>query len=529
MVSVMLRFGNIVSRSRFWGESIFSVIFDLSCLGCLNVSCPEFPTEVAGESQDSTSVGPSSYRISLSKWVRENWWPVLGLISACVLTYAPVIQFEFINWDDPWYILNNDIIKSWHPANLYAVATQSVARNFAPLTIFTFLVEHTLWGLWAGGYHLTNLLLHIINALLVFALIKRLSRSALAAWTIALIFAVHPVQVETVAWISSRKTLLSATFMLASCLCWLRTERTAHHEKWGIIWLVCGLLSKAATVVIPPIVVAYDVLIARKKFSESIARQIVPMFFSVMLILITMSAQTTIVGGVRGHIGASKLWIIAIDATILWRYVAMSFWPQDLCVLYDPATTGIAHWITLSLITWGAIAFAAYKFRDRYPMPAFCLATWLLLLFPVLNFFPITTLMNDRYLYLPLIPFFGGVLALAGIAFKSPRLQGFTNQVQRPAVALSAAVVLSAMTCGFFCLRTQSYLPTFSNPVALWSHARQTTPSLPVIHIQWAMTLHDEGYRDDAIRVLESALSLNPDKGDRERIEQKITEWSLSS
>ena len=486
---------------------------------------------VTQEDHSARSTGQNwfiEYWQGVKNWVSANRWPVVGIVLACLLTYAPVVQFEFINWDDPWYIENNDIIKGWHPANLYAVATQSVARNFAPLTIFTFLVEHTLWGLWSGGYHLTNVLLHVVNALLVFALIKRLSGNALAAWTIAILFGLHPVQVETVAWVSSRKTLLSATFMLASCLCWLRTERTAHHEKWGIIWLVCGLLSKAATVVIPPIVVAYDVLIARKKFSESVARQIVPMFFSVMLILITMSAQTTIVGGVRGHIGASKLWIIAIDATILWRYVAMSFWPQDLCVLYDPATTGILHWIALSLITWGAIAYAAYKYRERYPLPVFCFATWLLLLFPVLNIFPITTLMNDRYLYLPLVPFFGGVFALAGIALQSLPNLDFTTTHKNPLPAMVTAIVLSAAACGFYCLQTQTYLPTFANPVALWSHARQTTPSLPVIHIQWAITLHDEGYRDEAIQTLESALLLNPDDGDRHRIEEKIAEWSQS-
>ena len=492
--------------------------------GVYDVQPPE-PLDSVPSSTAGMRAGLLIHLSNLKNWALANSWPVIGLIIATSLTYFPVVRFEFLNWDDPWYILNNELIKSWHPTNLYGIATQPVARNFAPLTIFTFLVEHTLWGLWAGGYHLTNALLHLVNALLVFALVKRLSANSLAAWTIALIFSLHPVQVETVAWVSSRKTLLSATFMLASSLCWLRIDRTTNHVKWGIIWLTLGLLSKAATVVIPPIVIAYDVLIGRKKFSESLAHQVAPMFLSVMLILVTMSAQTTIVGGVRGHIGASKLWIIAIDSTILWRYVVMSVVPSDLCVLYDPATTGIAPWIALALASWAAIGYAAYRFHKQYPLAVFCLACWLLLLFPVLNFFPITTLMNDRYLYLPLVPFFGGLIAVGAIAWErlqhSKRIQQFSSRYSTPLV-----VSLCTLAVGFYCFGTQSYLPKWSGPASLWSYARETTPTLPVIEIQWAMTLNDQGKQSEAIEVLEQALQMNPDEGDRQRIEAKIEEWS---
>ncbi len=109
-----------------------------------------------------------SVQAQFRSWLLVNLWPVLGLLTVTILVYAPVVNFGFLNWDDTWYIVRNDLIKSWNPVNLYRIATEPVARNFAPLTIGTFLVEHTLWGLWPGGYHLTNVFLHAINAVLVF-------------------------------------------------------------------------------------------------------------------------------------------------------------------------------------------------------------------------------------------------------------------------------------------------------------------------------------------------------------------------
>ncbi|MEW4490018.1 hypothetical protein AB1L42_18185 [Thalassoglobus sp. JC818] len=461
-------------------------------------------------------------------WLKLNRWEVLGLLCGIFAVYSPVIRFEFLNWDDTWYIINNELIQSWSFEGLYGIATEPVARNFAPLTIFTFLIEHTLWGMWSGGYHLTNLALHAINAILAYALLRRLTGSSLLAWTVSLIFALHPVQVETVAWVSSRKSLLSATFMLASFICWLRPDRTSRDEGFGTLWLILGLLSKASAVVVPPIVIAYDVLIARRSFAESFAKQVVPMFFSVLLILVTMSAQTTIVGGVRGHIGASKLWILAIDATILWRYVGMSLYPTNLCVLYDPATTGIAHWIALSVIGWVGVGVWTFRTRHSNPVPLFCFVTWLFLLFPVLNLFPITTLMNDRYLYLPLIPFFVGVFNVAGVCWmkiRSTESSSLARRIPTPAIA----VTLGVMLCGLYTLRTLDYLNVWANPVTLWNHARQITPTLPVVQIQWAITLESEGRRDLAIQTLQRAMEQNPDSGDAERIQSKIDLWTETS
>lgn len=458
-------------------------------------------------------------------WAALNRWFLLGIVGIITVLYAPVVRYEFLNWDDTWYIVRNPLIKGWSLTNLWGILTEPVARNFAPLTIATFLLEHTAWGLWPGGYHVTNIVLHVVNAALVFVLTKQLTRSDWSAWVVAALFAVHPVQIESVAWVSSRKTLLSSTFMLASGICWLRSERPARWDAWGLLWLTLALLSKASAVVVPPIVVAYDMFIGRKKFADSAVRQVIPCFLCVLLTYVTMSAQVTIVGGVRSHLGMSKLQILGIDATLVFRYLAMLALPQDLCVLYDPPTRGIGVWIALALTFWiGLVAFLWVK-RDRFGGAAFAVATWLWLLFPVMNFFPITTLMNDRYMYLPCLPVF--VLAVEGMK-RLADLWSTAGCWQPLKSALATA--LSAVAIGGYGAATLAYLPVWQSPYSLWSYARRQTPSLTVVQVQWAITLHDLGETDQAQEVLHYALEhCNPDEADQKRIELLLAEWHQHS
>ena len=277
-----------------------------------------------------------------------RWWAYASLVVLGLVAFWPSVWFDFVNWDDPSYITHNELIKSWSPSNLAGIATETVTRNYAPLTIFSYLVDHTLWGDNPCGYHATNVLLHLINGVLVFLLVRQLSGSNFVGWTTAALFLVHPVQIETVAWVSSRKGLLSATFMLAALIVRLKPNAGGKQDLWYIGWLIAALLSKALAVVVPAIVLCYDLWVRRQTFADAFVRQVVPGFLCVQLLLKTMGAQTTILGGLRGHMDLSFLQILAVDTTILWRYIGMLFYPADLCVLYDPLTTGIGTMVGLA-------------------------------------------------------------------------------------------------------------------------------------------------------------------------------------
>ena len=100
-----------------------------------------------------------------------RWWSYALLIVLGMIAFWPSVWFDFVNWDDPAYITHNELIKSWSPSNLYGVATETVTRNYAPLTIFSLLVDHTIWGMNPSGYHATNVLLHLLNGLLVLLMV----------------------------------------------------------------------------------------------------------------------------------------------------------------------------------------------------------------------------------------------------------------------------------------------------------------------------------------------------------------------
>lgn len=470
-----------------------------------------------------------------TQWRAARPFALLLFLVAAV--YWPVHAYEFVNWDDPWYVINNPYLRSWNPSNLWDIATQVINRNYSPVVIFSLLIEYSLFGLDATGYHLVNVALHALNACLVFVLIRQVSGShTIGLWTAA-VFAVHPVQIEAVAWVSSIKGLLVSAFILAHLICWMRPERTGRQEFRGLMFFVLALFSKALTVVVPTIVLSYDVLVCRKKFSEALARQFVPGMLSLWMLLTTMGAQATSLGGSRRHLALSKLEIVAVDAVILAKYVAHSLLPIGLSVMYDPPLSGIGFFILGTGLCWLLAGWLAWRVRRTQPLITLAALSWLLLLLPVLNLTPITTLINDRYLYLPLVPFFAlffGLLRarLYGYQFSLQTASATETVEPIPAGRLAwrlgwlAAPSLATVALA---IASQAHLPVWQNDRNLWEHTMTRSPALPVVRVQYAMMLHNAGQDAEAVAVLQSTLTeLQPDEQDQERIRQKIAEWSQS-
>ncbi|MCH7988068.1 MAG: hypothetical protein IID46_02835 [Planctomycetes bacterium] len=456
--------------------------------------------------------------------VRIHRGLILSLIGIVIALYLPTVGYDFVNWDDPWYVINNPLIKSWHPANLFQIFTEVAIKNFAPLTLLSYLIEHTLWGLWPGGYHLTNVLLHAVNTALVFVLIGRLTNNRFIGWTTAALFAVHPVHIETVAWVASRKGLLSGSFILAAMVYRLKPKPTERDEGFFLLFLVLALVSKAIAVVVPVIVLTYDLAVRRDRPAEAIARQLIPAFFCLCLLSITMSAQSTMFGGLRSHMELSKAHILAVDSIILWKYIGLLVWPSDLCILYDPPTSGIAGWVVLAVTGWLVVTGVVYRCRKNRPLVVLAAVTFIAFLLPVLNLFPITTLMNDRYLYLPSIPFFA--LTAAGVYRLSLMWKRSGERLLSPVLSRGFCIAVALCLVMTLAWRTREHLSVWKNDFALWEHANQHVPHLTVVQIQRASALERKGDTDQAVAVLKSALlNSNPDAADRKRIFKKLADW----
>ncbi|MHC4876094.1 MAG: hypothetical protein ACYTGL_06315 [Planctomycetota bacterium] len=514
----------------------------------------------------SSSIPDASESARHRLWERFRAARPFGLLVLLVVAvYWPVHAYEFVNWDDPWYVVDNPYLRSWHPSNLWDIATQVINRNYSPVVIYSLLVEYSLFGLEPAGYHLVNVGLHALNACLVFVLVRQVSGShTIGLWTAA-VFAVHPVQIEAVAWVSSIKGLLVSAFILGHLICWLRPERTGRQEFLGLVFFVLALFSKALTVVVPAIVLSYDVLVCRKKFSEALARQFVPGMLSVWMLATTMGAQASSLGGTRAHLELNKLEIIAVDAVILSKYVAHSLLPVGLSVMYDPPIHGIGLFIAATALCWMAAGWLAWSVRQSHPLITFAAVNWLLLLLPVLNLTPITTLINDRYLYLPLVPFFALLFGLLRSRLYGSRLvfpQRTGSAVAMYATSFASASTLVSNSTGKsggtpenatpgqtvpagrtawrvgwlagpalatigLAMASKAHLPVWQNDRALWEHTMTRAASLPVVRIQYAMMLHNSGRDADAVDVLQRTLvELQPDDLDRERIRDKIAEWS---
>lgn len=453
----------------------------------------------------------------------RSWLPAIGLVGLCMAVLWPSMGFDFLNWDDPSYVMWNPLIRGWSPANLWGICTEVVTRNFAPLTIFSYLLDHTLWGLNPGGYHLTNLLLHAANGVLVWLLVRRLTGSEFTAFVTAALFLIHPVQLESVVWISSRKGLLAGLFMLLALL--VRTGRwpSGRQDLWYSVLLVAALLSKAQAVVLPPIVLLYDLLVKKDAPALAIPRQVIPGLLSLALLFLTMGAQNTVLGGVRSHMALSTAHIAAVDVVILWKYFAMLVYPQDLCVMYDPPTSGIALQVVAGAIGLALMAIPLWRARREQPLWVWGSATYLLLLFPMLNFVRITTLMNDRYLYLPCVVVFamlaGGLQRVVqnGVAVVSGGNGRRAVFVTVPAAALVLAAAI---------MSTREYLPVWRDPDSLWTHAVRRCPTLAVVRIQMALTLHDSGRVPEAVVEMRRALQqCAPDELDRVRMRELLVQW----
>jgi protein O-mannosyl-transferase len=256
----------------------------------------------------------------------------LLLWAACIIfvtlaVYGPALRDGFV-WDDLQNITDNQSLRSWDGLKqIWSNARASY--QYYPLTYSSFWIEYHLWGLRPVGYHLVNVLLHALNALLLGILLSQLSVPG--AWLTVLIFAVHPVHVESVAWITERKNVLSVAFCLASFLAWLRfTTAVKHRWRWYVLSLVlfvCALLSKTAAIVLPvAIVLVLWWKLERMRPAE--AALLLPFFLiGAVLGLLTVRVEVHQVGAQGPEWAMTLAERMLIAGRAVWFYAAKLLWP----------------------------------------------------------------------------------------------------------------------------------------------------------------------------------------------------------
>jgi hypothetical protein len=439
------------------------------------------------------------------------------LILATLAVFWQVNQYDFINCDDPVYVTENIHVQSGITLEGFRWAFSTTYAEFwHPLTWLSLMFDYQLYGLNAGGYHLTNLILHILSALLLFWLFNRMTGAIWRSAFVAALFALHPLHVESVAWIAERKDALSAFFfMLTLCLYVYYTEKPViKRYLLVLICFACGLMSKPMVVTLPVIMILLDywplgrLQSNEHKLSEAKIAGIIPFwqlreklpFFilSVVVSILTIYAQPKL--SVKGFPLSSR---IANALVSFVTYLEKTFWPHDLAVFY-PFVDQLPVWQVLGAVSLILIISAAVIATvKRLP---YLFVGWLwyaITILPVIGIIQVGDFaMADRYTYLPSI----GIAIM--LAWGIPPL--FQHEDMRRKVlfpAATAALTILAVLAWHQCC-------CWKNSIILFSHALQVTKNNYIAYNNRGVDYDELGLYQSAIDDYNEAIRLKPNYAD---------------
>ena len=345
---------------------------------------------------------------------RSSQFVPLLLPFVAVLVFANGLSAQLLRfWDDNRYVTENPYLLSLNFANLWAMLTRFYFANYAPVVLLSFAMDYRVWGLQPFGYHLTSLLLHALNVVLAYAVARRLLGSRSGALVAALVFALHPLQVEAVVWVAGRKTLLCSSFALLALLCYMRSGVASvtssgrnSSQLLGTSWLLLALalLCKASVVGMPAIFATYDRLWLRHSWKRILQRNLVPLLLGGSIAALTLVAHSE-AGGIKALRGGSVFVMAQIMLLVAWDYVGSFILPLNLnnLYLYDLAVLKGNWRVWLGLLPVVGVllaAFGAYRGRRLLRFGG----VWLLvLMLPVANLLPLSPHRADRHVYLALL------------------------------------------------------------------------------------------------------------------------------
>ncbi|MBU2055906.1 MAG: tetratricopeptide repeat protein [Proteobacteria bacterium] len=418
---------------------------------------------------------------------------VVLLLTAIVLAlYWPVTGYEFIAMDDNMYVVENpDIQKGLSRQGISWAMTTLYTTNWHPLTWLSLMADYELYGLNAAGYHVSSLLLHILNTLLLFLVLRRMTGETWKCLTVAALFGVHPLNIESVAWIAERKNLLSTFFWFLTLFAYVRY---VEREGWlrylqALFLFALGLMAKPMLVTLPLVLLLLDYWPLRRfspvhrccgeGFSESVndgsilrrlLKEKIPFFLlSLCSALITLYAAKT--GGAVRTIADLPLSGRIGNALIAYiSYLEKMIWPVDLAIFYPyPTSRPVWKFAAVLLSLTAVTVFVAFK-REKHPYLAAGWFWYLITLLPVIGIVQVGfQSMANRYTYVPLV----GIFIL--IAWGVPEL--LRTQIRRwclPAAAVALILILS--------FSTWAQLPHWRNSETAFRHALRVTEDNYIAH-----------------------------------------------
>lgn len=424
-----------------------------------NRNRPVAPTGVQGPGRP-TPPRPSVQAGKEAKPEGQSWltgrrghYVAMGIIALLTwLFYKVSLENLITNWDDPGYIRDNALIKDLSAEGLKNIFSTAIMGNYHPLTILSYAIEYSYVRLDPWLYHLDNVLLHIVVTMLVYVFVQMLTKRPVAAFVTALLFGVHPMHVESVAWLAGRKDVLYGAFYMASCIGYLYYKQAEGSKRWmwyaGVTLLfLCSLLAKPVAVTLPVTLLAID-LFLEKQWRMGLLLEKLPL----LAISIAFGIKSMVDQKAFGSLATQTVDYNAIERlavggyafiTYLWKAVA----PVNLSCFYPypPKTDGILPMHYYVYTVGATLALLALWPLRRNKIAIFGAAFFLINIVLLLQFIPVGgAILADRYSYIPYLGLFFIVGWYVSVLFEEGRNR------QRGYIALGAigaySLILGTMT-----------------------------------------------------------------------------------
>lgn len=428
-----------------------------------------------------------------------------GLLVLVFLVYAGSLKNGFIlNWDDNGYVTENPHLKELSSENISFFFSEYYLSNYHPLTMVSLSIDYQLFGDSATGYHTINLLFHLFNVLLVFLLIRRLSNKFIPALFVAAFFGLHPMHVESVAWIAERKDVLYLCFLLLSFLAWLKVGESGKKWVWYAVSLalfILSCLSKSAAVVAPVLFVLADYYQSGKFTFRQIANK--TPFFAVSVVFAVLAIGSQAGGGSIQDISEGFGWAdrLLLVSHNLWFYLIKAMAPLHLSAFYFyPPTISFIHWLALAGIV--VLITGIIRIKSGRKEIIFGSLFFLAALLPVLQIIPVGgAIAADRYTYLPYI----------GLFFIPGWILGRAEEKQyRPAIRQMLRYgSLILVLC--FALLTYQRTAVWKDGKSLFTDVIQQYPDKGLGYLQRGISYAVTGNPNAALNDFNEALRLKPD------------------
>ena len=430
------------------------------------------------------------------------------------LVFGQTVRYDFVNYDDNEYVYANPAITSGlNPHGIIYAFSGRHARNWHPLTTLSHMLDCQLWGVRAGGHHFTNIVLHTIAVVLLFLVLQQMTGAIWQSAFVAALFAIHPLHVESVAWISERKDVLSAVFFMLTLGAYVRYVRSPSIGRYLTmsILFALGLMSKSMLVTVPLVLLLLDYWPLQRFGGRSSIRRLA--LEKIPLLALSAAGGFLTLWVQQSSVARTEelplIWRVANGLVTYAIYLRQMIWPVGLAVFYPHHGDQLPIWeIGLAIVLLGLVSAGAIALRHKRPYLVTGWFWYLVMLLPVIGLIQVGSQAHaDRYTYLPQIGLYvllawGTTDALAS-RFTTRRVR--RGRLERRILAVTASVALIALA---WCAHVQASY--WRKGESLWGRALAVTSGNFMAHDGLGDYLANRGRLDEAIDQFQKALNIAP-------------------